>query len=63
MAIVRKVQRKGRSRYIAIPAEICDQMSISSGQHMLIHAINKQQIVYTKVLEDLPVIQVEREEA
>ena len=61
MALVRKVQRRGKSRYIAIPAVICDKMSINAGQHMMIHFINQNQIVYTKLDENLPVIQLEKE--
>lgn len=63
MAIVRKVQRKGTSRYIAIPLVICDRMNINAGQYMLIHVINDRQILYTKVDEDVPVIRLEEDKA
>ncbi len=61
MALIRKVQGRGGARYVAIPRVLCDHMSIVSGQHMLIHSINSRQVVYTKVDEDLPVIQLEED--
>ncbi len=61
MALVRRLQRKKNTRYIAIPRVFCDQMSLAAGQHFLIHVVNDRQLVLTKVQEDLAVIEVEKE--
>lgn len=61
MALVRRLQRKKNVRYLAIPRVFCDQMSLHAGQYFLIHVVNDRQLVLTKVAEDVPVIEVEKE--
>ena len=53
MPEIRIVQKKNNSLYIAIPRSIAQDAYITRGSHLLVHQINGNQLIYTRVDTDL----------
>ena len=63
MPLVRRIQRKGEYLYIRIPKQSATLLDLRPGQYVLIHTLNNEQMIFTKLKGDLPIIKYEEEVA
>ena len=62
MGMIVRVQKKGSGLYVCIPKMFGAIMNFRRGTYVLLHSINDRQLMLTIVDDDLPVIEVEKEE-